>query len=248
MGLSIALHGGPGTGKTTLASTAPGPRLHIDTEGGAEWLAGHVIEWTDLGNLPTAINPETTVTVAVAGDTAMATFQTVYQWLMSGKHPFKSVILDSLTEMQKRLIDKLSPIGGGDPDWTTLLRLTERMVRELKDLKNHPTAPLEAVVFVTGTQQKTTDKVQGPLHPSMTGKMAENLPHFVDVCGHTTLVVNDDQTITTYLQILPGNNIVAKDRTSPPGRAGLSTYYGHTIVNPNIAELLAVLNQQQSVA
>jgi len=250
MGLSIALHGGPGMGKTTLAATAPGPRLHIDTEGGNEWLAGKVTPWTDLGKLPEGIDEATTVTVNVSGDHAIEIFQAIYQWLMSGKHPFNSVILDSLSEMQQRIIDKQTPIGAGDPDWVSVVRIMSKMIRDLKDLKNHPVKPLQAIIFICGTDQKMSDKRVIAIQPALTGQLATKLPHFVDVCGYTTLVWDtENQSHVQYLQILPMDDVLkVKDRTSPPGRVGLSSTYGPTIVNPNIITMLQVVNQAQAVA
>lgn len=245
MGLSILLHGGPGTGKSTLSATAPGPRLLIDTEGGGEWTSGKVITWTELGTLPAGIDADTTVVVSV---TNISTFQTLYQWLMSGKHPFNSVILDSVSEMQKRVIDSMAAIGT-DPDWTVLLRTMEKMIRDLKDLKIHPVKPVEAVVFICGTQSKMTDKVAGPWTPMLTGNLANTISHYVDVCGFATLSFNpEDHTITQQLQIIPFNNITAKDRTSQQGKAGLSATFGPILVNPNISNLVQVANQSQAVA
>lgn len=248
MGLALLVHGGPGTGKSTLASSAPGPRLLMDTEAGGEYIAGKVITWTDLGKIPAGLDADTTVIVNIVGDQSLAIFQSLYQWLVSGKHPFKSVIVDSVTALQKRVIDKLTPIGGGDPDWMTIARVFERMIRELKDLKIHPVNPVEAVIFICETEQKITDKVQGPYQPALVGKMGHSIAHIPDVCGFTTLVVDKDGNVSQNLQIVPFNNVIAKDRTSPPGRVGLSSTFGHTLVNPNIPAMLQVLNQTQPVA
>lgn len=246
MGLSSLIYGAPGTGKSSLIMTAPGPRLHIDTEGGGEWLAGKVIPWTDLGAIPSGIDANTTVTAPVVGPNAMATFQALFQWLVSGKHPFDSIGLDSISEMQNRVVEKQTPVGGGDPDWIAVQRIVKTMIRELHDLKFHPTKPISAILFVAGMQTNITEKKIVSILPALSGQLAAKIPHAVDVCGFTTLVPNKEKPngLSQHFQIMPLDDILtAKDRTSPPGRAGLSTYYGHTLVEPNISEMLQVLEQ-----
>lgn len=254
MGLSIIIHGGPGMGKSALAATAPGPRLQIDTEGGNEWLAGKVIMWTDLSSLPEGIDENTTVSVTVSGDKAMETFQTVYQWLMVGRHPFKSVIMDSLSEMQSRIKDKVTPVGGGDPDWTIIQPVTEKMIRDLKDLKTHTSNPLTCIVFVSGSKvEKNKDAVLS-IQPALAGQLGTKVAHFVDVCGYTTLVKDPENPLAIngyvqYLQIMPDEAEIlkVKDRTSPPGRAGISTMLGPVIAKPSIPVMLEALEQAKQI-
>lgn len=248
MGLALLVHGGPGTGKSTLANTAPGPRLWLDTEAAGEYLTGKVITWNDLGTLPDGIDENTTVIVNVIGDQSMAIFQSVYQWLVTGKHPFRSVIVDSLTALQKRVVDKQSPVGGGDPDYVTIARVFDRMVRELKDMKVHQTNPLDAVVFICETEQKINDKIVGPFQPGLIGKAGASVAHIPDVCGFTQLHFDEEGKPYQTLIIMPFSNVTAKDRTSPPGVNGLSAVYGHTITNPNLPEMIQVVNNSKSVA
>jgi len=91
MNLKIMIHGHPGVGKTVLASTAK-DALFLDAEGGAlsildkiEKKEIEVIKINDFEDL-----------------------ENIYAELKSGKYKNKkTVIIDSLTEVQKKLMDKI---------------------------------------------------------------------------------------------------------------------------------------------
>src|SRR5690606_28664772 len=84
--LKILLYGYPGIGKTVLAATANddprmSPALLVDFEGGTLSIADKDVD--------------------VVRVTAFKQFNEVYDFLRSGQHPYKTVILDSITEIQK---------------------------------------------------------------------------------------------------------------------------------------------------
>ena len=227
-GITVLLHGFAGGGKSTLAGTAPGPRLILDAEGGSDWLAGEKVYWTDVNQAPPAVtDPNTSVIVNVTNTKVL---EKVNSWLQSGKHPFNSVVIDSLTEVQKRFIDS---IAGTDQmqqqQWGTLLRVLEKFVRDIKDLKVHDIRPLQAVVVITGSQNKEGE----PVGPQLQGSLAASIPFFFDVVGFAQLVINEEQEIVQHVQILPFGGVIAKDRTGI-----LSRTFGHTLVNPTITGLI----------
>src|SRR4051812_37348502 len=121
MGLSLLVHGLPGKGKSTLANTAPGPRLVLDVEGGSNWLPGKKVYWTDVNQPPPMdIDADTTVILNIPNPN---TLLMAYQWLSTREHKFQSVILDSLSEMQKRFVDLIAGTNQmKQEDWGTLLR------------------------------------------------------------------------------------------------------------------------------
>lgn len=232
MGLSVLLHGFAGGGKSTLAGTAPGPRLVLDAEGGANWLQGPKLYWTDLAKLPEGdITPDTTVIVNV---TTVTVLEQALQWLTRGAHPFKSVVLDSLSEMQKRFIDRIAGTNQmQQQQWGELLRTLEKTVRDLKDLKVHPNYPLDAIVMVCGSQKKEGE----PVGPQLQGALANSIPFFFDLVGFAQLAYDESGQLVQTVQILPLNDIIAKDRTGI-----LSRTYGPFLVNPNITQLIQATN------
>lgn len=241
--LSLLIHGDSGVGKTPLANTAPGPRLLIDTEGGWQYLPNKLVSWDPRGALPEGIDEDTTVVVRVNND-----FQQIdlaYQWLASGQHPFRSLIIDSLTEMQERMKRTISASSFQQQDWGTLLERMNTLILQFKDLADDEAPfPLDCVVFTAGSEY--SEKVQLKT-ASVQGSLIKRLPYKVAVCAYMDRTAEDQP----YLLIAKLNSIQAKDRTTM-----LKAKYGQTIP-PNaenqidIRELMAVLNpeiNQQSVA
>lgn len=226
MGLSVLLHGFHGTGKSTLASKTPGPRLVLDAEGGSNWLEGKKVYWTDLSSPPPKVDADTTVIVNVVN---VAALEDAWAWLNRGQHSFNTVILDSLSEMQKRFVDRIAGTAQmQQQQWGELLRTLEKVVRDIKDLKIHPVTPVEAVVVVCGSQKKEGE----PVGPQLQGALANSIPFYFDLVGFCTLA-QDGETLSQHVLIMPLNDIVAKDRP------GFSRTLGPVLVNPDITNLLA---------
>jgi hypothetical protein len=160
--------------------------------------------------------------------TDLETVQRAFQWLTQGQHPFKSVIIDSLTEVQKRAIDAIAgPAQLKLQDYGALLRKIEAMVRAFRDLTMHPTNPVDVVVFVAGTQEKGTD--HPVMRPMLVGRMSEQLPYYVDSVAYLTVEMDANGTLESTALFAPISNVIAKDRT---GRLGTS------MVNPSIPAML----------
>jgi hypothetical protein len=225
--LTMVIHGEAGTGKTTLAVTAPGPRLILDAEGGTQW-AVNAIKW-DPKDEPPKVKDDDSVVVTVKD---MSILRQVTQWVQSGKHPFKSVIVDSLMEIQKRMIDNIAGVNQMQiQDWGTALRQMEAFVRVLRDKTMDNGHSLPCVVFTAGSVTK-----DGRTRPFLQGQIAELVPYFVDVQGYLTVRSDDAGELERTLQIQPINNIAAKDRTRV-----LTETFGAIIVKPNIQSMMKVL-------
>jgi hypothetical protein len=230
--ICLLIHGDSGVGKTTLASTAPAPRLVLDSEGGARFIRQHKIAWDPLTGAPPPEYDGTWETCVVT----LRDYQTVnqvYAWLNSGQHPFNSVIVDSLSETQKKALDGLS--GTDQPTtqiWGALLRTLEGFVRDLRDLVFHPVKPLQAVVIVC-LSQKRDEKIR----PLVKGQLSLTLPSFPDVVGYMFIDIGPSGEAVHKLQIWPYGQIDAKDRTGV-----LAQKYGMAIEEPNIEEMIRVID------
>ncbi len=169
-------------GKSTLAVTAPYPRLMLDVEGGHRFLPINVKYWDPIREEPpVADGTWDTVVVAVRDyDVVMKAFQ----WLQTGKHQFKSLIIDSISELQVKCMDN---IAGTEQmkmqQWGELLRHMGALLRDLRDLTMHPTQPLEAVVL-TAMARKGQD---GVYRPYLQGQLAIQAPYFYDILGAVTV-------------------------------------------------------------
>lgn len=100
----------------------------------------------------------------------------VYQWLQMGNHQFNSLILDSISELQVRLKEKIAGRGQlQTQQWGEVLTALAGLLRDLRDLTMHPTKPLEAVILTAMTQQR-----DGMWRPYLQGQLATIIPYLFD--------------------------------------------------------------------
>jgi len=224
--LALLVHGLAKVGKTRLAETAPAPKLFLDAEGGTRFLPNR-IEWDPSQYAPPV--PDGTWENCIVYVRNYQTLELVYQWLQDGAHPFRSVILDSISEIQQRCIDAIS--GGNQmrqQDWGELLRKMASLVRNFRDLTFHPTHPIECVIIVAMTRA-----VDGRYAPHVQGQLYTTLPYYIDVVGYLYRE-NDVTTGQPYHRLLtaPQPTFEAGDRT---GRLG------EVVDNPDIPKLFQLI-------
>lgn len=228
--LTMVVHGESGAGKSWLADTAPGPRLVLDAEGGTSWTPSDKVYWDPTDGSP----PPQTEDTCVATIKSFQAMGKVLAWLQSGKHPFKSVVIDSLTEIQKRCLDNITGVEAADQRaWGEVLRKMEALVRAFRDLTIPNGVPgLPCVVFVAGSQVK-----DGVTRPHLQGQLGNTLPYFVDVVGYLYLAQNEDGDIQRKLLCAPVGGYSAKDRTGKMGTV---------ITDPNVADMLRTLEEARN--
>jgi hypothetical protein len=193
--LTLMVYGESKVGKSTFAVTAPYPRLMLDVEGGHRFLPINVKYWDPIREEPPVADGtwDTVVVMVRDYDVVMKAFQ----WLQSGKHQFKSLIIDSISELQVKCMDN---IAGTEQmkmqQWGELLRHMGALLRDLRDLTMHATQPLEAVVL-TAMARKGQD---GVYRPYLQGQLAIQAPYFYDVLGAITVeqVPNPDPLQPPY--------------------------------------------------
>lgn len=197
--LSILVHGASKVGKSTLTSTAPHPLLVIDAEG--SWKFIRHIGYVDHGGEP-CVGPacplgaqlrrvrwdplqpppryDGTWDVCYVGATSWDTMQRVHAWLTQSPHDFVSIVLDSITELQRRLKLNISGDGlvKGYDGWGMLLVKMDGLIRSFRDLTISP-GPVRCVMFVAETREEN-----GKWRPYMQGQISTSLPYWVDICGY----------------------------------------------------------------
>jgi len=186
--LSVLVHGHAKVGKTTFANTAPYPRLLLDVEAASRFLQCEKVYWDPMSDAP----PEADGTwdTCIVRVTDFTTALKAYEWLKSGKHPFKSVILDSISELQVKAQELVAGRNQmKTQDWGTLLAKMAFFARDLRDLTVQKN-PLEAVVVTAMSRD-----VEGVLKPYLQGQIASQVAYWFDVTSYIFLdQVQDPET------------------------------------------------------
>jgi hypothetical protein len=240
--LSAIIHGDSKVGKSWLGDTAPAPRLCLDAEGGVDWTPSRKIEWNPISERPPVYDG--TWDTCVVRVHSYQTVEMARQWLASGQHPFKSVIVDSISEVQQRCIDA---IAGTDQmktqDWGELLRKMSSLVREFRDYTLHPTNPLQAVILIA--MSKVT--AAGKWVPSAQGQLGNNLPYYFDLIGYLFI-----QDIPPESQVEGGPTKLRRLLCAPHAQFEAGERLGgrlpEVVDSPNITAMLDVIYGPEATA
>lgn len=237
--LSVLVHASAKQGKSSLSVTAPAPRVYCDVESAARFLEseGRIkpIKWNPDEPPPVY---DGTWDTAVVSTRDFETVEKVYRHLNSGNHPFKSLIIDSISELQFRVVDNMT--GRKQPtmqQWGGVYRDVGGFVRDIRDLTMHPIKPLEAVVIVAMTRQ-----IDGKYVPWCQGQLQTVLPFLMDATAYL-YVDNDPNTGQPVRMLLtqPTNEFEAGNR--------VGNKWPMVIPDPNISTMIdAVFGPSNSPA
>jgi hypothetical protein len=153
------------------------------------------------------------------------------EYLRSGKHPFNSVVVDSISELQQKLIEKLTHREAmKQQDWGEILRAFLGLMRDFRDLTEHPIKPLSAVVLVAMTKAGP----EGKYHAHLQGQAATTIPYLVDIqaATHVQTWMDDMGSMQRVHRLLVGANELYETGERVGGR--LSSY----LDNPTVPAVL----------
>lgn len=205
-----------GHGKTSFLGSAnqderSSPILLLDYEGGTETLAGidvdvvRIRDWND--------------------------YNEAFDFLVRGKHEYKSVGVDSVSEThtmalfhqldtRNRKIENLLEQG----DYGIALTQMRRFIREFRDLPMH--------VFFTALAKEETDVREGVVKkPAVPGSFSEDILGIPNIVGYLALKY-DDEGIATRTLLLRFPKIRTKVRTP------LGVVVPDEIEEPTVSKLL----------
>jgi hypothetical protein len=174
----VLIHSDTKVGKSTFGNTARAPRLLLDAEAAYRFLPGVKVFWDPISEAPPRWDG--VWDMCVVRVSAYNIFTRALAWLQSGQHDFRSVVIDSITEIQVTCKDEISPDGVMKIQlWGDLLTHMERSMRQFRDLTDHPTRPIEALIVTAMTEMR-----DGKWRPYVQGKLAVKAPYFLDVIGY----------------------------------------------------------------
>lgn len=234
--LTALLYGNPGAGKTPASLTSPGPVLVLDAEAGSMFAAHGAVDWRPWehgGALPAEAEGANLVRVFVRDFRAM---QDVDLFLRENPGRFTSVVIDSITEVQKRCKDAM---GSGAftgsstmQDWGQLLSRMELMIRSWRDLVAEGNFDVLVLTAIAAENA-------GFYGPAVQGALRLSLPGFVDVVGYLGTHRDSKGLKVKGMQISGDDRFIAKDRTSSAPNGGLTAAYGEVVASPiNIAQMV----------
>ena len=160
--------------------TAPYPRLVLDVENGTKFALINRTYWNPLRADPPVADGSWDTCIVHC--TSFEIMLRTYQWLQSGKHQFSSLIIDSISELQVKIVEQVAGRTTVQlQQWGDIGRATSGLMRDMRDLTMHPTKPLEAVIL---TAMERENNNTGQKSPYLSGQSAITLPYLMDITGY----------------------------------------------------------------
>ncbi|MEW6557194.1 MAG: ATP-binding protein [Elusimicrobiota bacterium] len=193
--LRMMVYGVPGSGKTVFGSTAPDP-LILDAEAGLLSIADKKLDTVKIETFQDVIN--------------------VFNFLKTEKLAYKTVVIDSLTELQRKSMDLILSKAGRDRatigDWGMNIDQVRNIIRYFRDLE------MNLLLICLNEERKDEDAGIIMQRPALQGRtLPEEVMGYVDVVGYlfTKEVEGTEGKKQLVRKILcqPHERAYAKDRS-----------------------------------
>lgn len=231
--IKILIYGRSGVGKTTIAATFPKPTLLLDVK---EHGTGSISDVKELDVLPV---------------TEWSEIEEIFWYLYSGKHKYKTVVIDTVTQMQDLAVIYCKEQEGKKRDDATSKNMWGQAAALMKaTLINFRDLPLD-VIFLAQDRVSTEDtsledQIITEVGPRLMPSVAGTINAAVSVIGqayikeYTTNKDGQMKTVFSYrLRIGPHAYYLTKVRKEK------AIVVPESIGNPTYEKLLSYLNKPQ---
>lgn len=251
--LKLGVYGPYGSGKTTLAASAAdvepmGDVLVIDAESGEMSIEDERVDVIPTTNFPQFARIYEFLKLHVAirdtGDLEkLARLESKFKGgikIDTPKH-YNTVIIDSLTEVQKYCMYQLLGINIGSQaldlepespefkEWGRSREMIGLLVRSFRDLPMH-------VIIVCSEDRVQNEKKQFVAEPNLPGKLSLDIQGFMDVIGYlVSSPASEGGEQQRRLYLAPGKTYAAKNR--------FKGWTGSYIDNATMAKLYELANK-----
>lgn len=224
--LSILVHGPAGAGKTTFCSTGPAPRLLIDAERASRFIQQRKIKWDPMREAPPIYDGSWDM--AVVKTRNWETAQKTLEYLKSGNHPFRTVIIDSISEMQVKAMEQINGRNQMQTQhWGKLLQNMGSFLRDCRDLLEEDYSPLQVMALIS-----TSKDYDGTFKPYLQGSISSQVPYLFDITGYLYVnqVTSNTGEISENRFLFTGHHPQYEAKNRVPGLPP-------TIENPNLGTI-----------
>lgn len=200
----VLLYSDPGVGKTTAAALSPKP-LIINCEGGTLCLN----KFKDFHKK---------LDIKTFRPDSIKELQEIFWYLKSGQHDRQTVVLDSLSEIQRMSMDEILSDPKRDDkfdrdtpilqDYGKNTQQLRKLVRAFRDL------PMNVVFTCLASERKDETDGSVKVMPDLTPKLAADVMGYVDVVGY--MFVSEEKGVRKLLT-QPKGKYLAKDRSGKLG-------------------------------
>lgn len=230
--LKMLIYGPPGAGKTVLAATAAdvpemAPVLYVDVEGGTRSIRDKQVDVLRVKSFSELLQ--------------------LLDVLRTGHHKYRTVVIDSLTEVQKlNMYEIMKKVVGQDPsrdpdipalrDYGKNSEQIRRLIRGYRDLTN-------THVIFTALASESKDEKTGvvKVYPALSGKLASEVPGFLDVVVYLSVAEQNGNEVRVLVTDMT-SRVMAKHRT-PISGVRLPRF----LKNPTMPKIYRVVCEQLSL-
>lgn len=173
--LKAVVYGPSGVGKTVFGSTAPDP-IFASAENGLLSIADKAPAFVEIRSLQD--------------------LREMLRYLQTEKHPYKTVVIDSITEVNEVIKEGIRKTTGRamqQADWGKLSEDIIAVIRSLVALPMH-------VVIIAQEHMEKDDQVVTQIVPDLNGKAAVKICYMMDIVAYLSIDKDGTRRITTTTQ------------------------------------------------